>query len=148
MPEREDFPEALRACYLAYEAEVEEAARRRRPGEGIFGMRGGVKDDPCHSRFAEELKRRFADYAASRPEPEELCRVLRFVLDEPLRYRGDASAYWMLQAVQSLALELTSGLRCEDAADLAAAFERDYPRSKRLPAQNELLKRLKRQAGG
>ncbi len=96
MPEQRAFPEALRACYRDYEARVEEAARRARPTDGIFGTRGGVKDDPCHMRFAEELRKLLADYAASQPDPDEACELLLFVTEEPLRYRGDISAVWML----------------------------------------------------
>ena len=146
MPEQRAFPEALRACYRDYEARVEEAARRARPGEGIFGFRGGVKDDPCHTRFAEELRKLLADYAASRPDPDEACELLLFMAEEPLRYRGERSAAWMLLAVQGLAMDLTPMLRPDAAAALAAAYEKDYPRSKRLPVQNELLKRLKQRA--
>ena len=146
MTERRTFPEALRACVLDYEAQAEEAARRARPTDGMFGLRGGVKDDPCHSRFAEELRGLIAGYAASEPDPDETCEALLFLLEEPLRYQGEPSAGWMLHAVQGLALDLAPLLRPDAAAALAAAYEKDYPRSKRLPVQNELLKRLKHRA--
>ena len=146
MTEPRPFPEALRACYQSYEEQVEEAARRARPTDGIFGSRGGVKDDPCHMRFAGELQTLFADYAASLPDPDEVCEALLFVMEEPLRYRGHPSAAWMLQAVQGQALALVPRLRPDAAAALAAAYERDYPRGKRFPVQNELLKQLKRRA--
>ena len=146
MPEREAFPEALRACYRDYEAQVEEAASRARPTDGIFGFRGGVKDDPCHSRFAEALRAMLADYAASEPDPDEVGEVLLFMMEEPRLYRGHPSAAWMLQAVQGLTMDLVPLLRPDAAAALAAAYEKDYPRSKRLPVQNELLKRLKQRA--
>ena len=148
MPEREDFLTGLRDCYRAYGMQAEELERRRRPGEGIFGMKGGPKDDPCHGRFAEELRTRFAEYRAAEPDSAELRQVLTFVFREPLSYRGPRSAYWMLLAVQGLTLDLIPGLQPEDAAALAASYEKDYPRSKRLPVQEQLLRKLRQRAGG
>ena len=39
MTEASAFPEALRACYRSYEDQVEEAACKARPTDGIFGTR-------------------------------------------------------------------------------------------------------------
>lgn len=147
MPERESFLDGLRACYEDYRSRVEELERRRKPGEGAFGMRGGPKDDPCHERFAQELRERFAAFAAESPASGEVRQVLDFVYTEPLRRPGPVSAGWMLQAVQSLTLELIGLLEPGDAAALAGEYEKDYPRRLRLPAQKELLRQLKRRAG-
>ena len=102
MPERESFLDGLRACYEDYRDRVEELERGRKPGEGIFGMRGGPKDDPCHERFAQELRERFAAFAAESPSSGEVRRVLDFVYTEPLRRPAPASGIWMLHAVQGL----------------------------------------------
>ena len=147
MPERESFLDGLRACYEDYRDRVEELERGRKPGEGIFGMRGGPKDDPCHERFAQELRERFAAFAAESPASGEVRQVLDFVYTEPLRRPAPASGIWMLHAVQGLTLELIGLLEPGDAAALAVEYEKNYPRRLRLPAQKELLRQLKRRAG-
>lgn len=148
MPEREDFLAALRARYEAYLDEVAELERKRKPGEGIFGMGGGPKNDPCHSRFAEELRGELASFAASEPEATAAEEALRYVLGQPESENVPQSAYWMLQAVHGLGLELIDRLEPGDAAALAASYEKNYPRRKRFPVQDQVLRELKRRAKG
>ena len=144
MSESGAFLSGLRERYRAYEAEVEELERNRKPFEGILGMKGGPADNPCHDRFAEELRAQFADFAASGPDSAEVRSVLDFVYREPLDYPGANCANWMLQAVQSLTKELIPFLTPEDADALAGRFEEDYPSHRRLPVQVELLKLLRK----
>ncbi len=147
MPERSDFLTGLRARYRSYEETVEGLERNRKLGAGLFGMKGGPADDPCHDRFAEELRTAFAEYAESRPDSGEVREVLDFVYDEALVYRGPQCAYWMLTAVQGLTEVLIPLLSKEDAKALAASYGKRYPRWKRLPNQDQLLAKLKKAAG-
>ena len=144
MPERGNFLSGLRERYRSYEETVEELERNRKFGEGMFGMKGGPADNPCHDRFAEELRGVFADYAAGRPDSAEVREVLDFVFNEPVAYRGPQCAYWMLTAVQGLTDVLIPLLSREDAAALAASYGKRYPRWKRLPNQDQLLAKLKK----
>ena len=147
MPERGSFLAELRERYRSYEETVEELERNRKFGEGIFGIKGGPADNPCHDRFAEEMRTAFADYAASRPDSDEVREVLGFVFDEPLNYRGPQCAGWMLMAVQGLTGALIPLLSKEDAAALAASYGKQYPRWKRLPNQDQIYALLKKTAG-
>ena len=146
MPERGNFLSGLRERYRSYEETVEELEKNRKPFEGIFGMKGGPADNPCHDRFAEDMRGFFADYAAGRPDSAEVREVLDFVFNEPVAYRGPQCAYWMLTAVQGLTDVLIPLLSREDAAALAASYGKRYPRWKRLPNQDQLLARLKKAA--
>lgn len=131
---------ALRAQYLDT---VQELERSRKPGDGLFGMKGGPADDPCHDRYAAELGALLAGFAAAKPESGDVCRVLAELCDVPERKRVPQSAYWMLIAVQSFGLDLVPLLNREDAGALRQSFARDYPRWSRLPAQEKLLSALK-----
>ena len=141
-----DFLE-IRALYEAYIARVEELERKRRPGEGIFGLRGGPADNPCHDEFASALQEAVAAYAAEGHTSEEVSSLLTYMFDTPKQHREPRSAYWMLLAVQSLALELIPALTPADADVLRRSFARDYPRWERLPVHDKLLKALKARAG-
>ncbi len=144
MPERENYLPRVRALYEDYLDRVCELERNRKPGAGIFGLKGGPKDDPCHDRFAEELEKLLAEFAASDPGSEEIRAVLSYMHELPPMHREPRSAYWMLIAVHGLGLELTEGLSREDAAALRSRYARLYPRWERLPAQKKLLAALKK----
>ena len=148
MPDRESFLTGLRERYRQYEETVEELERKRKPGEGVFGLKGGPADNPCHDRFAEELRACFADFAARRPESAEAREVLALAYAEPVAYRGPRCAYWMLIAVQGLTKELIPFLSPEDADALAERFEADYRPCDRLPVQIELIELLHKAGSG
>ena len=143
MPERSEMPARLRGLYADYCAKVAQLERERKPGAGIFGMKGGPADDPCHERFAEDLRVLLESFGAARPSGGELRDVLAWIYDAPQRDRAPKCAYWMLVAVQGLTRPLLGDLAPEDAAALRRQLEKAYPRYARMPVQNELLRELK-----
>ena len=148
MPDQDTFLTGLRDRYRQYEETVEELERNRKFGEGIFGLKGGPADNPCHDRFAEEMRACFAEFAAQHPDSAQTRTVLAFVFEEPQSYRGPKCAYWMLLAVQGLAKGLIPLLSPADADALADRYEADYRPCDRLPVQNELLKLLRKAGTG
>ena len=54
----------------------------------------------------------------------------------------------MREAVQGHARTLVPLLEPETARELAAWYNKTYPRRRRLPVQNQLLKELERRANG
>ncbi len=138
----------LETLYGDYLKTVEKLERERRPGEGMFGFRPGPADDPCHDRFASDLGDLLRDFAAEEPDSDARRAVLETVYAAPLERPSPKSAYWMLIAVQSLTRDLIGGLSTEDADAVAARFAADYPRSARMPVQNELLALLEKRGSG
>lgn len=114
--------------------------------EGAFGAKGGPKDDPCHDRFAAQLRELLTEFASSAPELSEIRQMLACLFQAPRQAEVPGSAYWMLLAVQGLGLDLIAKLSPGDAAALAAAYERDHPRRMRFPVQNQVLRELKRRS--
>ena len=137
------YPARLEALYDAYLTTVEGLERNRKFGEGMFGFRGGPADNPCHDRFAEDLRALLGDFAAAEPDSADIRTMLAWVYEAPKRGAVPKSAYWMLIAVQALTKELIGGLSAEDARSLAARFEELYPRHERLPVQIELIRLLR-----
>lgn len=142
MPELAD----IRALYEAYIETVTALERERKPFEGLFGMKGGPKDDPCHGRFSEELRTMLEELAAQEPASETLREVLSYIYTCPREHPEPKSAYWMLEAAHGLALPLIERLTPADAEALRARYARDYPRWQRLPVQQQTYAALKARA--
>ena len=135
--------EALYDAYLQTAAELE---KNRKIGDGLFGLRPGPADDPCHERFAADLETLLKDCAAAKPGSGETAEILRFLFVRADDKRMPQSAYWMLIAVQGLGRELIGLLSPEDAAGLVTFYNKRYPRRVRLPVQEQILKQLRRQS--
>ena len=133
----------IKELYDAYIENVENLERNRKFTAGLLGLAKGPKDDPCHDQFAKDLETAISEFAASDPDPEEVYALLNYMYSIPLKYRDNNIIYWMLAAVHTLAFDLISCLRKEDAVILYDQYNCDYPRRERLPAQKKTLKALK-----
>ena len=143
MPERSEMPARLRGLYADYCAKVAQLERERKPGAGIFGMKGGPADDPCHDRFAEAVRGLYEEFMAQKPDSAAVCELMAYACSAPLEHQEPRMAYWMLLAVQSLTQPLIGLLSPQDACALAALYEKSYRRRERMPAQIKLIKALK-----
>lgn len=146
MPEQNEALARLRALYEAYLDKTAAVERSQKFGAGWFGLKGGVADDPCHDRFAVELQAYFASLAASGAESAALREIMEYVVAAPQKMDAPRAAYWMLIAVQGLTRPLLPLLSTADAGAVGAHLEKLFPRSKRLPVQDELLRALGRRA--
>ena len=146
MPERNEALAQLRALYEAYLDKTAVLERDRKPGAGWFGLKGGVADDPCHDRFAEELHAYFTALAASGAESAAVREIMEYVISAPQTADAPRAAYWMLIAVQGLTRPLLPLLSAADAQAVGEHLEKLFPRSKRLPVQDELVRALRKRA--
>ena len=137
---------SLRGLISAYVEKVEELERNRKPFEGIFGLKGGPKDDPCHDRFAEDVQALVDSFAQSAPSSHDAHAVLYELFSAAPTHRNTNSAYWMLLAVLGTSFPLIDHLDPSDAAELRDFFVRTYPRRELLPAQIQILKKLRGRA--
>ncbi len=138
--------DSMRALRERYLDKVTELERERKPGEGIFGMRGGPADDPCHDRYAEDLAALLGGFLAEEPDSSQVRLVLEELYAAPPKTGVPKSAYWMLIAVQGLCPELIEHLNAEDAKALEASYAAAFRRWERMPAQQKTLKALQRRA--
>ena len=136
--------EDMRALRGRYIEKVSELERERKPGEGIFGMRGGPPDDPCHDRYAEELAALLTTFQKAQPCSRDARLVLEELFAAPPKSGVPRSAYWMLIAVQGLCPELIDCLDATDAGELGREFASVYKRWERMPVQDQIIKALKR----
>ncbi len=146
MPEQNEALVRLRVLYEAYLDKTAALERSQKFGAGWFGLKGGVADDPCHDRFAEELHVFFEDLSASGAESADVREIMEYVISAPQTADAPRAAYWMLIAVQGLTRPLLPLLSTADAGAVGAHLEKLFPRSKRLPVQDELLRALGKRA--
>ena len=147
MPERNEALVRLQELYESYLREVELLEINRKPGAGIFGLKGGPADDPCHDRFAETLRGFYEEFAAQKPESASVRELMAYACTVPTVRREPRTAYWMLIAVQSLTQDLIGLLTPQDAGELAALYEKSFRRHERMPSQIKLIRALKAAAG-
>lgn len=139
-----DAMDQLIELYKAYLQQIQEAEKRLKPADGLFGMGEKLANAPCHEAFLEAL-RAFFDSMDTREDPERICQVLSYVYQAPFAYpQVHRSAYWMFLAVQGLTQQAIPCLRPEDAQALYLWYQKAYPRRERLPVQNQVLEALKR----
>ena len=148
MPEQNEALVRLRKLYEAYLDKTITLERDRKPGAGWFGFKGGVADDTCHDRFAEELHVFFEDLSASGAESADVREIMEYVISAPQTADAPRAAYWMLIAVQGLGAGLIESLNAADAGELERFYAGRYPRRERLPVQTQILKKLQKQAHG
>lgn len=135
----------VRRLYADYEAKFQAQEEKRKPMEGAFGLGGGPRSYPCHEEFAEQLKTLLHSPEAESLSPEQTRQLLEYICFAPARHPdGQDAVYWMKLAVHSLTTDLLPRLEAEDAKALHTAYQNIYPRRDRLPAQETLLKALKK----
>ena len=125
---------------------VRELERNRKPAEGLLGMKGGPADNPCHDRFAEDMKALLCEFESANPPSVDVRLVLEKLYAVPERAVVPKSAYWMLIAVQGLCQELISRLDPQDASAIAKRYAADYRRWERMPVQQKILAALQKQS--
>ena len=132
----------IEALYGDYIGTVEKLEQNRKFGDGLFGLRPGPEDDPCHDRFAANLKEWLEAFGEEKPESAEIREVLSLIYRAPKKYPDPKSSFWMLIAVQSLTLGLIPRLSESDARSLVGEFAGLYKRWERLPVQKQILDAL------
>ena len=133
----------IRTLYEAYLEKAMDVELKHNPADGIFGFGRKTSDDPCHEKFAEDLKAALKDFAAGEPDSGEVREVLAFIYRAPIEHPQPLCSFWMLNAAHGFTKDLIPRLSREDAAVLRKQYGGDYKFWNRLPAQQELFAALK-----
>lgn len=104
-----------------------------------FHMR--VDNHPNHNAFYESVGTWVEEFRNGEPDQAQRLQTLRMLLFAAADWE-DTQAVWYLTAIQEWAKPLISGLDQESRLALGKEYEQRYPRGKRLPLQNEILKAL------
>ncbi len=125
-----------------YEAAIREADASRTPGSGLLGLGPKRSDDPCHEAFDRKLADLFAAMATGDASLEDTAEAIGLLLRAEDDRPWPVEARWMLIAVQRHALPLIPLLPAPERRALLLEYRKRYPRFRRLPVQNEILKAL------
>lgn len=143
-----DFSEKITGAYDTYTEEFLRQKGKQKPMDGLFGLRGGAKDYPCHEKFREELPVLLKEMAAASPSSDETEEILRYIcFTAPARWQAEPSVHLMLEAVQGECIDLIPYLDPMAAGAIAEQFRSVYPGYRRLPCQKQLLKALECRKG-
>jgi len=127
-----------------YDAAVQEVQKNRKFFDGLLGMGTHPGSAACH----DTMDRRVAEIcgqAAESADAGEKAELVWAVFQAEGSWKGPEYARLMLAAIQRHTLPLISGLEETDRKELAEWYRKTYPRHKRLPMQEQVLKALKEQ---
>ena len=136
---REDFT----AMMSEYDEAVREVQKNRKIFDGVFGMGTHPGNAPCHDVLDRKIEALCRE-AAEEPDAGQIREMLEEIYAVPLKWQGPEYAKLMLIAVQRHTMPLISRLAEEDRAELSAWYQKTWPRRRRLPLQEEVLKALQK----
>ena len=136
--------EAYDEIMAEYDQAVQELQKNRKLFDGVLGMGSHPGDAACHEMMDKKIQALCGQ--AGELTAEERKDLLETIYHASLRWIGPEYARLMLVALHRHTLPVISMLKKEDRAELAAWYQKAWPRYKRLPVQDEVLKELKSQA--
>lgn len=138
--------EQMKRLYEEYEEKLAEAVANASVFAGAFNMGDDPRKDACNQIFYDQLGRWAEDFRESDPTAGEAAQAVRWILEYPAQHRSSGT-YWMTYAGQKHVRELIPLVEPAEAEKLGAEFARLFPRTERLPVQQEVLKALLARAG-
>ena len=136
----------VRDIYTGYIAAAAKAEARSKPTDGIFGIGRDARSAPCHEDFYYALSEKLDQYAREGISPSEADAIVDLMLTAPAEHRAEKLVFPMMFAAAGLAEKLAGFLAPGDAERLALAFDGNFPKLERMPAQEKLLKALYKRA--
>ncbi|MCQ2458258.1 MAG: hypothetical protein MJ142_05935 [Clostridia bacterium] len=133
----------LRQVYDQYRVNLDECAKKYKPGEGLFGIGHSIKDDPCHKVFDTEVSGAVDEIVARNPSSEETEEAVRFLFSQGKNNVYPVAAQLMLFAEERHILRMIPLLSDEAALRIYKEYAACYKRWERLPVQKEVYKALK-----
>ena len=143
----EEYLAALEQAFLDYRQEIERYEKKRKPTDGLLGFGHSLQDEACHEKLDERVNQTVAEICRSRPAPEDAERAVRLLLARDDMAAWPLAAQYMLRALERHSLPLIPFLSPQAAAAFLKRYAAAYKPWDRLPAQKQVFKALKAQAG-
>ena len=138
--------EQLRQIYAEYEEKLAQAQKQAGLFAGAFNMGDDPRKDACNQVFYENLGQWASEFLESKPTAEDAAQAVQWILEYPAQHQGSGT-YWMTYAAQKHAQNLIPMLSAQAAQQLREDFAQWYPRTERMPVQQEVLRALSARAG-
>ena len=133
----------FQAALAEYARAVDEVQKKRRPFDGVLGLGNHPSNDPCHDAFDKQVAA-LCEEAALPENQAERAPLVEAVFGAEGQWKGPEYARLMLIAAQRHTLPLLPLLAPESRKSLADWYRKTYPRRKRLPVQDQVLKALEK----
>lgn len=137
------YTEKFRVIMDGYREGLENDRKKRKPLSGLFGFGAGPGDDPCHEILDRQTAQLTEEAQSEQAGPDETAELVGAVLQAEGNGEWPEYARLALIAIQRHTIPLISGIHPEERAELAAWYEKKYPKRMRLPVQKKILEELK-----
>lgn len=138
--------ETLEKLYRDYCEKAEQVRRKASRFAGAFNMGDDPRRHSCHEQFYEDVAHWTTGFLAEDPTAEQAEAAVRWILESAAAHR-DEDVYWYMYAAQGHTKNLIPRMEARACAELAAWYDETYPVLDRMPAQQEVYRLLKKQAG-
>ena len=137
-----DWKNSFEAMMEEYAGAVAELGKNRKRLDGLFGLGSHPGDAACHETLDKKAQA-LCQEAESALQGAELKDFLLTLWQAAARWQGPEYARLMLVAIQRHTEGLIPALEPGDRGDLAEWYKKTWPRSRRLPVQEKILKALR-----
>lgn len=131
-----------------YERYMEESAKVRSKAhlfDGFMGFGNDPRKHPCHETFFRHLGGLVQEFLYRQPDEETVFTVTKWILEAPVGHE-DEDAYWHMYAAHGYCRDMIGLLSQEHSRQLKDWYSKEFPRKKRLPVHDQVLKLLTKQA--
>lgn len=135
----------MQACMERYQAAMDRLAANLRPGDGILGFGNDPKRSPYHMDFYNEMGELAKRLAGGEWPAEQAGETVEFLLTMAETF-GQRLTLPMMEAAQGHVLPLVPLLPSDRAEQLARSYALRYPRRRRTPVQEKVLRALEKRA--
>ena len=138
-----DGANRLRENLREYDQAVQELQKNRKMLDGVLGLGKHPGDAACHEILDKQIET-LCKETAEDGTPEEAAALLEEIYHTERNWKGPEYARLMLTAVQRHTIPVIPKLTPESRKTLCAWYEKEYPRRKRLPVQDQVMKALQK----
>jgi len=138
--------EQLYQLYQAYEEKAKAVRRKASRFAGAFGLGDDPRKHECHEDFFEDVGCWVQEFLEENPDSGEIVQAVCWILKAADAHR-DTDVYWMMYAAQGHVKELIPRMPRETCRKLLDWYEDAYPALDRLPAQQEIVRQMRRHCG-
>ena len=136
-----EYTERFQEIMWNYAEAVQAVQQKRKLFDGVFGLGNHPGSAPCHDAMDTAVADLCRE-AAETGNTEEMAGLTESILRTERTWDGPQYARLMTAAIQRHTLALIPKLDPGDRQRLAAWYKKEYPRSKRLPVQDQVLDAL------
>lgn len=126
-----------------YVEAVNELQKKRKFLDGLFGFGSHPGNAACHEILDQKVEA-LCRKAGEALDASEQASLADAVLRSERAWQGPEYARLMMAAIQRHVIPLLPSLSPETKKELLTWYEKEYPRWKRLPVQDQVISALKK----